>query len=371
MRHTALFIILALSIGLAGCSSDTPQQHTRAESDAPPGNQFILPPNSQGVVTAVVKPGTLPEYLEIPAHIAPDPTRVVRVYSPVGGRLVAFKVTPGAWVNKGETLAILDSSDVSTDVAAFTKAKADLELKRTALERASDLYGHKAIALKDLQQAQADFAMSQAELQNAQRQLRILGVNPDSNSGQVRVAAPRSGVVLEISATAGEYSKSLDSSQPLCVLADLGTVWVVGDLLEKDLSYVKTGDPATLTLVAYPEKTWRGRVSLISSTVDPITRTLHLRVALKNEGGRLRPDMFGTLKLLRSTHVGFAVPATAVVREGDSNYIYVQQAPGRYAPQAVTLGGPTGDGQVEILSGLKPSETIVIEGAVLLRTATP
>jgi multidrug efflux pump subunit AcrA (membrane-fusion protein) len=105
--------------------------------------------------------------------------------------------------------------------------------------------------------------------------------------------------------------------------------------------------------------------------VDPTTRTLRLRVVLRNEGGKLRPDMYGNLKLLRSTHLGFAVPATAVVREGNSSYVYVQQAPGRFAPQAVTLGGPVGDNQVEILSGLKPSETIVTQGAVLLRPVTP
>jgi cobalt-zinc-cadmium efflux system membrane fusion protein len=268
-------------------------------------------------------------------------------------------------------MAIIESGDVSADLTAYAKAESDLQLKREELDRASDLYQHKAIALKELQAAQANFKTAQADLENVRRQLELLGVSPHSSSDEVRVVAPRSGVVLEVNAAAGEYSKSLDSSQPLCVLADLSTVWAMGDLLEKDLPLVKPGEPADVTLVAYPGKILRGRVSLISSTVDPTTRTLQLRVVLKNEGWILRPNMFGTLKLLRSTHMGIAIPSTAVVREGNSNFVYVQQSPGHFAPQAVTLGGAVGDNQVEILSGLKPSETIVTQGAILLRTATP
>ena len=370
MKQARLLIILALTLVLAGCSRKKAPP-ARPDTENSPGGQHILPSNSQDVVTEVVRPRLLPDYLEIPAQIAPDPTRVIRVYSPVGGRLVAFKVTPGEWVERGEPLAILESSDVSIDLAAYAKAKTDLELKQESLDRASDLYQHKAIALKDLQQAQADFGMAQADLENARRQLKILDVNPVSNSDQISLAAPRSGVVLGIRAAAGEYSKSLDSSRPLCVLADLSAVWAVGDLFEKDLSRVRVGEPAQLTLVAYPGKTWRGRVSLISSTVDPTTRTLRVRVVLRNRSGMLRPDMFGTLKLIRSTRLGIAVPETAVVREGNSSDVYVQQAPGRFAPRTVTLGGAVGNNEVEILSGLKPLDTIVTQGAVLLRTAAP
>jgi membrane fusion protein, heavy metal efflux system len=370
VKQTVWIMLVAFSLGLAGCSRKTASEPTAPQDNSPNG-EFILPPNSQGVVTEVVGPRPLPNYLEIPAQIAPDPTRVVRVYSPVGGRLIFLKVLPGEVVGKGQTLAVLESSDVSSALAGYATAKTTLQLKRQALERASELYRRGAVALKDFQQAQADFTMAQASLENARQQLTILDISPDARSDRIPVVAPRSGVVLQVSAATGEYSKSLDSSEPLCVLADLSSIWAVGDLLEKDLSYVKVGAPATLTLVAYPGKAWRGRVGLISSTVDPTTRTLRLRVVLRNNTGTLRPGMFGMLKLLRSTHVGFAVPATAVVREGNSSYVYVQRSPGRFAPQAVTLGGPAGDNQVEILSGLRPSETIVTEGAVLLRTGTP
>ncbi|HZT68655.1 MAG TPA: efflux RND transporter periplasmic adaptor subunit [Terriglobia bacterium] len=371
MKPTTLAFVLVLLVVLAGCSSKTPRQPASEDRSSLTENEFILPPNNQDVTTAVVSLRPLPEYLELPTRIVPDPTRVVRVYSPVAGRLVALKVTSGQWVHKGETMAIIESGDVSADLTAYAKAESDLQLKREELDRASDLYQHKAIALKELQAAQANFKTAQADLENVRRQLELLGVSPHSSSDEVRVVAPRSGVVLEVNAAAGEYSKSLDSSQPLCVLADLSTVWAMGDLLEKDLPLVKPGEPADVTLVAYPGKILRGRVSLISSTVDPTTRTLQLRVVLKNEGWILRPNMFGTLKLLRSTHMGIAIPSTAVVREGNSNFVYVQQSPGHFAPQAVTLGGAVGDNQVEILSGLKPSETIVTQGAILLRTATP
>lgn len=371
MRPASRLLLLVLLTGLAGCTRQSESQPAVSLPGGSDPNLFVLPENSQGIVTAKVQPETLPDYLEIPAHLEPDPTRVARVYSPAGGLLIEFRVRPGDLVAAGQTLAILESSDASAALAAYAKAHADLQFKQEEFRRASDLYLHGAFALKDLQQAEADRASAQADADNAQRQLRVLNVNPGADSDRVRVAAPRSGVVLQTSAAAGEYSKSLDSSDPLCVLADLHTVWAVGDLLEKDLSGVKVGDPVELTVVAYPGETWKGRVRLIGSTVDPATRTLNLRVVLSNEGVKLRPAMFGRLRLLRTTHQGLALPTAAVLREGNSNYVFVEQSPGRFERRSVTLGPPAGNDEVEIASGLKPAETVVTEGALLLRSARP
>jgi cobalt-zinc-cadmium efflux system membrane fusion protein len=364
-----------LSAGLGtGCNRriatrPSAQEQTPTKGEAQP--VFYVAPGSKGITTATVRPEPIPSYLDLPAQIQAEPTRVVHVFLPAGGRITEMKVSPGDRVVKGQVLAILDSGDLARAVADYHKALIDNQVKQEALTRATFLFAHSAIARKDLQQAQGDAQTAQAEVQAARAEIQAMGVNPDDAGNQLRVVAPRSGVILDVGAAQGEFSNGLSAPQPLCTIASLSTVWAVGDLLESDASFVKVGDPAGLVLVAYPGKTWSGRVSLISSAVDPTTRTLHVRVVLRNEDDMLRPGMYGTLKVLRSTHLGFVVPSTAVVREGNSDYVYVEQSPGHFRPETVAVGEPVGTDNIEILSGLQSGETIVTQGAVLLRPATP
>ncbi len=373
VSHIMMALVL-LTAGLGtGCNRSNPNQPSAEErTPAKGGAQSVsyLAPGAEGIATATVRPEPIASYLDLPAQIKADPTRVVHVFVPAGGRITEMKVSPGERVVRGQTLAILDSGDLARVVADYHKALIDNQVKQEALARAKFLFAHSAIARKDLQEAQGDAQMAQAEVQAARAEVQAMGVNPDDAESQLRVVAPRPGVILDTGAAQGEFSNGLSAPQPLCTIADLSTVWAVGDLVERDLSFVKVGNQADLTLVAYPEKAWRGRISLVSSAVDPTTRTLRVRVVLGNVDAMLRPDMYGTLKVLRSTHMGFAVPATAVIREGNSDYIYVKRNSGHFSPQAVTLGGPVGANEVEVLSGLKTSETIVTEGAVLLRPAT-
>ena len=112
-----------------------------------------------------------------------------------------------------------------------------------------------------------------------------------------------------------------------------------------------------------------GRVSVVSSAVDPVTRTLHLRVVLPNADLRIKPAMYGSIRLVRSTTQGIELPAAAVVREGNDAYVFVAEGNGRYQRRDVKLGRSV-DGSLEILSGLKEGETVVSEGALFLRSAT-
>jgi membrane fusion protein, heavy metal efflux system len=381
MKHQAITrrcavgtLATGLLLVLSGCGK-TPtvaadqQAGSAAASSAAdsPAVDYVLPADSRGVATARVEARQLPDYLEIAARIEADPTRVVHVFAPVSGRLISVTVRPSDHVSQGQTLAVLASSDVAAARAAYRQAVADNEVKKKALTRAEDLYQHSAIAAKDYQQAQADAQMSTATLESALERLQLLNVEPAGSSDQIKVLAPRAGVVIDLGAAAGEFSKSLDNSSPLCTLADLSTVWALGDVYEKDLASVKTGEAADVRINAYLGQTWRGRVAAISDVVDPNTRTLKIRVVLPNANERLKPEMFGAIRLLRSTQLGVAAPATAVLREGAAAYIFVQRAPGHFERRAVTLGRSFDHDQVEVVSGLRPGDTILIQGAGLLQ----
>jgi len=175
-------------------------------------------------------------------------------------------------------------------------------------------------------------------------------------------------VILDVGASPGEYSNALAAPAPLCTIADISTVWAVGDIYEKDLVAAKTGQEAQVTLDAYPGQTWVGRVSDVSDAVDAVTRALQVRVVLANPKGELKPSLFGTIRLLRSSSPGILLPSDAVIREGNDAYVFVGIGNNRYQRRNVTLGRSI-DGSLEIVSGLNPGDTVVSEGALLLRAA--
>ncbi|HVH66596.1 MAG TPA: efflux RND transporter periplasmic adaptor subunit [Gemmatimonadales bacterium] len=356
---------------LAECSRQGTAHPANVEASTPDApltaNDFVLREDTRGVRTAPVQSQQLADYLEVAGRIQADPTRVVRVYPPVSGRLVAVEVRPADRVAQGQVLAILASSDVAGARTVYRQARADAQVKQQALERARLLYEHHVNALRDYQQAEADAASSAAALESAAERLQLLGVDTASASDQLTVRAPRAGVVTDVGAAPGEYSKSLDNANPLCTIADLATVWAVGDVYEKDLASVHVGDSADVTVNAYPGERRRGRITAISSTVDTTTRALKVRVVLANPGLRLKPDMFATIRVVRALRSALVVPQAAVVREGTSAYLFVQTSPGHFERRAVTLGRDTERSQVEVTSGLAPGDTVVVQGAELLR----
>jgi cobalt-zinc-cadmium efflux system membrane fusion protein len=279
-----------------------------------------------------------------------------------------MKVRPWDRVEKGQTLALLESGDLSRAVADYHKALADNEVKQKELTRAEDLLAHGAIAERDYQQAQADAQMAKAEVEATREQIRVFGMDPDHATTELRVAAPRSGIILDTGAAPGEFSKSLDAPLPLCTIADISTIWAVGDVFEKDLVGVKGGQSAEVEIDAYAGQQWPGRVGVVSDAVDPNTRTLHVRVVLPNPKGQLKPSMFGKIRILRSSAQGILVPAPAVIREGNDAYVFVGKGNGRYERRSVKIGRAF-DGSLEIVSGLRAGDTIVSDGGLLLRAA--
>jgi cobalt-zinc-cadmium efflux system membrane fusion protein len=371
MKSIVLYLGLGSAALAAGCGGST-QPSGAAQPGSHSANAAvndIVASDARGIQMLTLKTAAIPEYLELPAHIEADPTRVVHVFAPAGGRITEMKVRPWDRVQKGQPLAKLESSDLSRAVADYHKARTDNEVKQKGLARAEDLLAHHAIAEKDYLQAQADAQMAQAEQNTARDRIRVLGADPEHATNELQVVAPRAGVVLDTGAATGEFSKSLDAPAPLCTIADISTVWAVGEVYEKDLISAKSGQSAEISLNAYPERHWPGRVNVISDAVDPTTRTLRVRVVLANPDGRLKPSMFGSIRLLRSTSQGILVPSAAVIREGSAAYVFVKKAEGRFQRRAVSLGR-TVDDTVEILSGLDAGATVVTDGALLLQAVS-
>lgn len=346
----------AICLCIAGCGGGEAQKRDSAPHAAPPV-----------VKTVRVEPQNISDVLSMPARVQPDPARVVRVYPPAGGRLLRVNVRPGDHVSKGEILAVLESADVAQARADYVKAKAEADRTQHAFDRAKLLYDHKVLSQREYEDADANYQEARSELERATDRLRVLGVPLEgSSSNQVALLAPRAGVVTDLGAAPGELSKSTDNANPICTIADLSSVWIVGEVYEKDLALLQRGEAVDITIAAFPHRHWSGKLAVISETLDPATRTLKARVVLPNPFRQLRPEMFATISVGRPSQEAIVLPASALLREGGDSAVMVETAPGKYERRLVQVSSSDAD-RVVIASGVKPGEVVVTEGAALLR----
>lgn len=302
--------------------------------------------------------------LDVSAKVQADPARMFRVFPPASGRVLEIKVKPGDTVSRGEMLASIDSADAASAQSDLTKARIEAERAQRAADREKVLLDHGAVAEKDYIDAKAAADSAQAELARAKQHLEVLGIGANSSADRIALLSPSRGVVLNVNAASGEFSKSLDNADPLLTIADLSTVWIVGDVFEKDIAKVQPGTKVTITVDAFPDHQWAGRIDSVSGTLDPVTRTLKVRVALNNPGGKLKPEMFAAIHVDVGSHKAVVVPASAVIHEGQNTVVFIDNQ-GKPEQQKVTTGQAT-DGNIEITSGLQEGQRVAANGAELL-----
>jgi cobalt-zinc-cadmium efflux system membrane fusion protein len=363
----AICVALIFAAGMVGCRSTPPASEPVAPVPNTQGFVYV-PSDPRGIRTVAAELKQIPITLELAGRIEADPTSVTPVFPPVGGRVIRVEVRPGEAVVRGQVLATLESSDVTSARMDYRHAVADAEVKGKQRDRAVDLFAKGALAERDQQQAEADSRMADAEVTRTLDRLRVLNVDPAGTTNEFKLLAPHAGAVLDVGAAQGEFSKSLDAPRALCTLADLSTVWAVGEIYEKDIEGLKVGQQANVAISAYGNKKWTGRVSAIADALDPVSRTLSLRVVLPNPDRALKPEMFATISLVRAVAPVIVIPASAVIREGSGTFVYVQRNANQFEKRAVTLGSSEGE-QAEVEKGLKVGDVIVSEGALLLRAS--
>jgi membrane fusion protein, heavy metal efflux system len=306
------------------------------------------------------------EALDLPARIQPDPARVVRVFPPAGGRLTHVAVIPGDFVSRGQAVAVLESSDVSQARSDLTKAKAEFDRSEHALTRSKLLLDHKVLSEREYEDAEAQEIEARSEFDRAKARLRLLGAAENGSDNEVAVRSPISGTVLDIGSTSGELSKSTDNANPICTIADLASVWLTGDAYEKDLEVVRPGVPVDVSVVAYPNRLWHGKIAQVSDEIDPQTRAAKIRVVLANPKHDLKPEMFASLRIFRPATKALVIPGSAVLHEGGDDTVMVKVSNDNYQRRLVSVRRVS-DSEVVVITGLKPGETVVTEGAALLR----
>jgi membrane fusion protein, heavy metal efflux system len=332
------------------------------------GERVIVPEGSPLRAKLTIEPVAeqqVQRTLVLPAVVEADPSRLVKVLPPLAGRITQLKVQLGERVKEGQALAVLDSPDLGTAYADHERATVLLDLARKNRDRARDLAKIGGAAVRDLQQAETDYATADAEHQRADARLRQIGVSPEAKdaSRTVTITAPIAGSIIELDVGVGAFWN--DPNASLMTIADLNSIWVTANVPEKDTALVAKGQPVEVVFAAYPNEVFKGEVLFVSDVLDSDTRRTKVRIAFPNPEIRLKPNMFATVTFLTAPQTVATVPAAALVMKNDSDRVFVEVAPWTFVPRSVEVNFQQGNAAI-IKSGLAAGERAVVKGGVLL-----
>lgn len=305
--------------------------------------------------------------LRVPARVELDQQRVARIGATVTGRVVETRVVPGQEVRKGETLAMLNSTELGIAQSAYLKASSQVNLHRLAVARAHRLLQADVIASAELQERETELGEAEVDLRAAEDQLRVLGMSEVDLSRLSKerkihsfssVTSSLTGTVIERNVTIGQVVQPADA---LFTVADLSHVWLVAEVPEQQAHWARKGDEAEADVAALPDETLSGRLIYVADVINPETRTVKIRMDVPNPQRILKPQMLATLLIRKPSSRELVLPDAAVVRDDNRDHVFVETAPGQFELRSVELGDR--DGQVRrIRGGLTAGERVVVDG---------
>jgi RND family efflux transporter MFP subunit len=327
-----------------------------------------------GIKTAIVRSQATAVSITVPGTVTSNAYRDTKATALVGGIVKNVNVELGSMVSRGQALAVLVSTELADAQMKYLSGQAMLAADHQKLTRTEKLVALGAASRQELEEITAVHAARETEVAAARQRLLLLGLSPqrvtalrgaDEIVSEVVVPAPGAGTVVARAVNPGQV---VSAGQELFVVADLSTVWVIGDLYEKDFAGVRTGAEAIVSVPGMPPI--RGRVAYIDPRVDPAARTAKVRVEVANPTGALRLGMFVSVTFTVPSTAGAVafVPRAAIQAIGSRSVVYVAADgdEGHFIERAVTVGAPVGDA-IEVIEGLKPGERIVSEGSFFLR----
>ena len=381
MFHKQCGIVVLIALALAGfvACERTPEQATEAKKAVVAARPGVLHLTSEELartaieVVPVVRGGVrVPR--EFPATVQANENELAEVTTLIRGRVEKVYVDVGQDVKKGALLAMLHSTDLGVAEGAYLKSAAKLHEAKLAYERARDLHEQKVVSLAELQRREAAMKTAQAEAREARNRLELLGVprqeverldREDTIKADVPLRAPFEGRVIMRNITRGEV---VETQQKLFTVADLSAVWVVGNVPEKDVQFIRKDQKVDVIVSAYPHAIIPGTITYLGDVLDPATRTMRLRVTVLNPDLLLKPEMFATVLVYAALIPdALTVPIAAVQNGLTGKMVFVRRGTSDFEVRTVKVGSEQGE-VVTVLEGVSAGEQVVTKGSFVLKS---
>lgn len=368
-KWLALAISGAALACTVGCSPDNNNPKTAAAS-----NVTLTEEQKKNIRIVTVAQSEFHKTVNTNGVVDFDQDQATNVMSPISGSVSRLLVGPGEHVNKGQPLALVDSPDYATAIGAYRSAIVAATAARKLANMDKDLLAHQGVSEREAAQAESDAVTAESSRAAALQTLVSLHVDratiesiergaPVSKGGIIR--APIAGTVVERLIQPGQLLQA--GSTQAFTIADLSRVWVLAQVFGSDLANVSLGDGAEIT-TGGDFRPVNGKVTNISTEVDPNTRSVAVRVTLDNPANVLKKQQY--VRVLIEAHDvtrSLLVPVAAVLHDDENlPFIYVVQHDGSYARAHVTLGYRAGE-RYQITGGLRAGEEIVADGGLFLQ----
>ena len=381
MFHKQCGIVVLIALALAGliACDRSPDPATEAKKAVVAASPGVLHLTSEELARTVIEVttvarGALLAPRQYTATVQANENELAEVTTLISGRVVKVHVDVGQDVKKDALLAMLHSTDLGLAEGAYLKAAAKLHEAKLAYERARDLHEHKVVSLAELLRREAAMKTARAEMREARNRLELLGIprqevdrldREDTIKADVPLRAPFDGRVIMRNITRGEV---VETQQKLFTVADLSDLWVVGNVPEKDVQYVRKDQKVDVIVSAYPHTIVPGTITYIGDVLDPATRTMRLRVTVLNPDRLLKPEMFAlVLVYVAPTPDALTVPLAAVQNGPTGTILFVQRGANDFEVRTVTLGNEQGE-VVAVLDGVSAGEQVVTKGSFVLKS---
>ncbi|MCS6820888.1 MAG: efflux RND transporter periplasmic adaptor subunit [Microscillaceae bacterium] len=280
---------------------------------------FCLTDTLQKMIeTSTVELQEVRNELKLSGKVTSNQDRVIRVFPPVSGTVTAVNVELGDYVQQGQVLAVMRSAEIAAFGQQVIIAEANLLIAQRNLKTAQDMFASGLTSERDKVTAEKEVEKAQAELNRTRELARIYNVG---NGSEYIIRAPSSGFVIEKNINKGMLIRS-DNTDNIFTISDLNDVWVTANVYEADISKIKEGYEADITILSYPDKVFKGKIDKINSIIDPATRVLKVRIKLDNPKFLLKPDMFASVKVYYTeSQQMLTVPVEAVIMDNNKHYV--------------------------------------------------
>ena len=375
LRSTGLALVLATSLGLAACGDKGPKTKPSeaAAAPAPKPRHDPMVVHVDAEIASRVKVDTIhsaqiADSVRLPGRIELNQYRTARNGTPVTGRITEIEAIVGQQIRSGQTLAELSSSELTTAQLNYLRASAQHQLTGRAVERARLLLASDVIGTAELQRRENELTIATSEMNAALDQLRLLGLSRSriaklQSGGNIQptgaVSATSSGTLIERNLGIGQVVNPTDT---LFVISDLSTVWAVAEVPEQDVQFVRPGQTVEVDIPALDNRRVSGKVTLVGDVVNPQTRTVRVSVDLANPERAIKPAMLITVLIQGRTAERAVVPGSAVVRDDDQDYVFVDIGQSNFRMTPVSVSQER-DGKRALLNPLPDNTRLAVEGA--------
>jgi cobalt-zinc-cadmium efflux system membrane fusion protein len=318
MKKTILFQLKFLAILFSIALFSQSCQKKAADTDS---SRYILADSlAKTLAFDTIQSCQMTNTITLTGKVAFNDDNVAKIYPMVSGVIQDIKVMLGDYVQKGQVLGVIKSSEMAGISNDLVNAESNLRVAKKNMEATQDMFKSGLSSQKDVLAAQAAFDQAQSELNRVKR---VLNINGGNTQGEYVVRSPISGFVVEKLVT-NNMSIRGDNGTNLFTISDLKNVWIIANVYESNISMVHLNDQVEVTTLAYPNKKFSGKVDKIMNVLDPTNKVMKVRIVLPNPGYTLKPEMFASVKVTNDGNKeALCVASSAVIFDHSQNYVLV------------------------------------------------